>query len=91
MKFFLFKKGPPDAVNIIFLIVLTLLFLINWNIEKCSESTGIKVVLFFESSLRIRFQPQIIDSLFAIAILFVNLITLSVGINPSIPDIALIV
>ena len=37
------------------------------------------------------FQPQIIDSLFAIAILFENLITSSVGSNPSMPEIALIV
>ena len=37
------------------------------------------------------FQPQIIDSLLAIAILFENLITSNVGSNPSMPEIALIV
>ena len=35
----------------------------------------------------INFQPQIIDSLFAIAIFFVCLIILLVGYNPSNPDI----
>ena len=42
------------------------------HIEKCSESTGINLVLFFFNSLFNKFQAQIIDSLFAIAIFFVN-------------------
>jgi len=58
------------------------------DIEKCSESTGIKEQLYFFSSLWINFQPQIILSLFAIKIFFVNLITFNVGNKPAIPEIA---
>ena len=53
--------------------------------EKCSESTGINLVLFCFNSFSIRFQPHIIDSLFAIAIFLVSLIIFKVGSNPSIP------
>ena len=58
--------------------------------EKCSESTGINFVLFFFNSFLIKFHPHIMDSLFAIAIFFVNLIIFKVGTNPSIPTIELI-
>ena len=44
------------------------------KIEKCSESTGINLVLFFLSSFLISGHPQTIASLFAIAINFVLLI-----------------
>ena len=73
-----------------FLIFSFFLFSINLRIEKCSESTGINFVLFIFNWCLIKFHPQIIDYLFAIAILFVNLIIFSVGTKPSIPDIALI-
>ena len=43
------KKGPPDAVKKIFSTLL-LLFLRAYQIEKCSESTGINLVLFLSSS-----------------------------------------
>ena len=56
--------------------------------EKCSESIGMKLVLYLINSLLISDQPQIIDSLFAIAILFVNLIISKVGRKPSKPEIA---
>ena len=46
--------------------------------------------LYLFNSLFIRLHPQIIDSLLAIAIFFVNLIILIVGISPSIPVIELI-
>ena len=55
------------------------------HIEKCSESTGIKVVLFFFNSFLINSQPQIIDSLLAIAIFFLILIILNVGHKPKKP------
>ena len=45
-----------------------------YQIEKCSESTGINLVLYLLSCFLIKFQAQIIDSLFAIAIVLVNLI-----------------
>ena len=47
-----------------------------------------KLVLYLINSLLISDQPQIIDSLFAIAILFVNLIISKVGRKPSKPEIA---
>ena len=69
-------------------------FLLNYfnayQMEKCSESTGINSVLYFCNSLFIIFQAQIIVSLFAIAIFLVNFIILKVGTNPSIPTIELI-
>ena len=52
------------------------------QIEKCSESTGIKIVLCFFSFLLIKFQAQIIDSLLAIAIFLVNFIISIVGFKP---------
>ena len=66
-------------------------FFNNDQIEKCSESNGIKFVLFLVSSLFKNFQPQIIDSLLAIARFFVYFIILIEGSSPSIPDIAFIV
>ena len=59
--------------------------------EKCSESIGIKFVLFFFKNDDIRCHPQIIDSLLAIKIFFVWGIIFNVGSRPSIPEIALIV
>ena len=61
------------------------------RIEKCSESIGIILVLYFLASFFIRFHPQIIDSLFAIKIFFENLMILIVGSKPAIPGIAEIV
>ena len=55
-----------------------------------SSISGINSVLFFLSCIWIRFHPQIIVSLFAIAIFFVNLIILIVGSSPFIPEIELI-
>ena len=57
------------------------------KIEKCSESTGINLVLFLINFLLIKFHPHIIASLFAIAIFLVNFIILIVGSKPSIPEI----
>ena len=65
--------------------------LINDHIEKCSESNGTKLVLFFFSAFFINFQPQIIDSLFAIPKFSVYLIVFNVGSNPSMPEMPLIV
>ena len=81
-------KGPPDAVKYIFFTFLIFSPFNNDHIEKCSESIGIKLVLYLLRFFFINFQPQIIDSLFAIAIFFVCLIILLVGYNPSNPDIA---
>ena len=86
-----FKNGPPEAVII---ISSTLSFGVSFKsdqIEKCSESTGIKTVLCLVSFLLIKFQAHMIASLFAIAIFFVNFIMLSVGSNPSSPEIELMV
>ena len=82
------KNGPPDAVRYIFLIKLIFLFSIRLEIEKCSESIGVKEQLYFLISLKINFQPQIMLSLFAIKILFENLIIFNVGNKPAIPEIA---
>ena len=82
-----FKKGPPDAVIIICFTSDNLSSLIKLNIEKCSESIGINLVLFFFNLILIKFHPQIIDSLFAMSIFLVKGITSSVGFKPFITDI----
>ena len=61
---------------------------ISDQIEKCSESTGINLTLNLFNSFFINDHPQIIDSLLAIAIFFVNLIIFKLGLNPSKPEIA---
>ena len=61
--------------------------LIRLRIEKCSESTGIKLVWFLFNSFLINDHPQIIDSLLAIAIFLLNLIISNVGNSPSKPVI----
>ena len=60
----------------------------NFKIEKCSESIGIILVLVFKEVFFNKFQPQIIDSLFAIRIFLLILIMEIVGCNPAIPGIA---
>ena len=65
--------------------------LVKFHIEKCSESIGINLVLYFFNFFFIKYQPQIMDSLFALAIVFVNFITSKVGLRPSKPDIPHIV
>ena len=74
--------------NINFLISLVEEFALfsKDHIEKCSESTGINFVLNFFNF--IKFQPQIIDSLFAIAICFVISIDSKVDSKPSRPETA---
>ena len=67
-----FLKGPPEAVIKTFSILMFLEFPIRDHIEKCSESIGIIIVLFFFAILLIMFQPQIIDSLFANKTFFNN-------------------
>ena len=57
------------------------------HMEKCSESTGKKFVLNLFNSSLIKFHPQIIASLLAIAIFFEDLIIFSVGSSPFKPDI----
>ena len=91
LLFLLLKKGPPEAVIIIFSTSDELRSLITDHIEKCSESTGINFVLCFWSCLLIKHHPQIIDSLFAIAIVFVCFTIFKVGLRPSKPVIAHIV
>ena len=46
------------------------------------------LTLNLSNSFFINDHPQIIDSLFAIAIFFVNLIIFKVGLKPSKPEIA---
>ena len=75
----------------IFLTFFIFSFFNNDHIEKCSESKGMKPVLFFFNSLLINSHPQIIDSLFAIAKLLENFIICIDGSRPSIPEIAFIV
>ena len=85
-----FKKGPPEAVKYIFEINF-LSLLINDQTEKCSESIGIKFVLYFFRFFFINFQPQIIDSLLALAKVLVKGITfIVVGSKPSNPEIPII-
>ena len=92
-----FLNGPPDAVMKRFWIVLLKFVLFKSNsfkddqIEKCSESTGIICVLFKIDFFFIKFHPQIIDSLFAIANYFVYLIIFKVGFKPANPTIEFIV
>ena len=64
--------------------------MINVQTEKCSESIGIKFVLYFFRFFFINFQPQIIDSLLALAKVLVKGITFIVGSNPSNPEIPII-
>ena len=73
-----------------FLILFLFSLLSNDHMEKCSESRGIKFVLFFFNSFLINFHPQIIDSLFAIPKLCEYFITSKVGSSPLIPDMPLI-
>ena len=87
-EIFKFKKGPPDAVKNIFSISSILVFLISWSIEKCSESMGTILVLFFFAFSFIKFHPQIIDSLLAIRIFFELPIIFIVGSRPTMPGIA---
>ena len=68
-----FKNGPPEAVMKILSILIELSFSNSDQIEKCSESTGIKFVLYFFNSLLIKFHAQIIDSLLAIRIFLFKL------------------
>ena len=55
--------------------------------EKCSESTGIILVLCDLDKFLIKCHPQIIVSLFANKIFFVNLTNRKVGDKPAIPTI----
>ena len=64
------------------------MFSIKLAIEKCSESIGVKIQLYFLSSFEINFHPQIILSLLAIKIFLENLIILIVGNKPAIPEMA---
>ena len=66
---FFLKNGPPEAVIYIFSILEEVPFNKD-QIEKCSESIGIKFVLCLSIFFLIKFHPQIKDSLFAIAIVF---------------------
>ena len=49
---------------------------------------GMNLTLNLFNSVLINDQPQIIDSLFAIAIFLVNLIIFKVGLKPAKPEIA---
>ena len=91
-RFFLlkFKNGPPEAVIKIFSI-FSFESLIKDQIEKCSESIGINLVLFILNFFSIKFHAHIKDSLLAIAIVFVKGIIFKVGSKPSKPLMALIV
>ena len=84
---FQLRKGPPEAVIIISSTLCIFLFFNKCQIEKCSESTGINFVLLALSFFSIKFQAQIIDSLLAIAIVFVCLIISRVGCKPDRPEI----
>ena len=86
-----FIKGPPEAVITIFSTSVFFELFNNDQIEKCSESTGINFVLFLISSFCIKFQPQIIDSLLAIATVLLNLMQSNVGFKPAKPVIEHIV
>ena len=57
-------------------------------IEKCSESMGTNSVLYLIEFFFIRFQPQIIASLFAKRIFLLILVNNIVGSKPAIPGIA---
>ena len=70
---------------------VSLWFLVNSFIEKCSESKGIIEVLFFFAIFFIILQPQIIDSLLANNIFLLCLIKSIVGLRPEIPGMADIV
>ena len=57
-------------------------------IEKCSESTGNILTLYFFLYLFIKSQPQITDSLLAIRIFLLIFNDFKVGCKPAIPGIA---
>ena len=81
-------NGPPEAVIKTFSILQSFALFINDQIEKCSESIGINLVLYLFNFLSIKDHPHMIDSLFAIAISFVNFIIFKVGFKPSKPETA---
>ena len=85
--FDLFKNGPPDAVNIIFSIFFEFSFFINFQMEKCSESSGMNFVSYFNNFFLIKSQPHIIDSLLEINKFLVYGMIFKVGSRPSIPVI----
>jgi len=85
------RSGPPEAVSTISSISSFEYSLVKFHIEKCSESIGINLVLCLLNFYFIKYQAQIMDSLFAIPIVLLNFITSKVGLRPSKPDIAHIV
>ena len=85
--FFLFKKGPPEAVKKTSFISLSFLFRISLHNEKCSESSGINDVLFLYKDLLIKSQPHIIDSLFATATFLLISIDNNKCSSPAMPEI----
>ena len=68
---------------------MILLLIKPYHIEKCSESTGMKFVLFLINSFLIKFQPY--NCFFIGCNYFSKLIISIVGFNPSKPEIELIV
>ena len=87
---FLLKKGPPDAVRNIFFIFFFLKLGLLSNIEKiekCSESIGINLHLFFFNSFINILFPKTIDSLLAINKFLVTFDILIVDMKPSFPAI----
>ena len=65
-----------------------LIYFIKFIIEKCSESTGKILTLYFFTNFLIKSHPQITDSLFAIRIFFTYFNYFKVGSSPAIPGIA---
>ena len=79
--FDIFKNGPPEAVIIISSISSSATFFVSSIIEKCSESTGNILVLYFLIYFDNISQPQIIASLFAIATTLLNFIASNLNLD----------
>ena len=76
------KKIPSDNLKILIASGLHREMTESEKIEKCSESIGIILVLYFLEYLFINFQPQIIASLLAISNFLLDLTIFSVGFKP---------
>ena len=80
------KKGPPEAVRMIFLIAFLFgIPCIDWKIAECSLSTGRIWTPFSFAKFVTRWPPATSVSLFARAKVFFALIASRVGWRPTIP------
>ena len=82
------RKGPPEAVRIIFSISAWFSYLRHWNIALCSESIGKRVAPFFSAAGIIKCPAATSVSLFANAIFCPASTARQTGASPASPTMA---